>query len=237
MQPRSRDPESSYSQTERRARDRYALCALTGTAFSIICEFRANFELRSRLFLFLSSYSVFRRIPSFFPLPCPSRPSRFAHLSRSVAIGFRYIRRIKAHAMFRVSPCGSWPLFVVARADAIAPVARLRRYARSMMHIGSASDKKRRTQSFPSVRQSMSEFFGSFTVSCIATLSLRRRNKDRCSKETRFDFRQSAGKHTRAIWRENVHTPFPICLLYPFKLAYDDILFLLLLLISLVEIC
>lgn len=87
MQHCSRDPESSW--LDRDVHDRYALCALTGTAFSIICEFRANFELRaslcSRLFLFHSS-SIRRVLFFFSQLPHPSFPSRFGHLSRSVSL-------------------------------------------------------------------------------------------------------------------------------------------------------
>lgn len=101
MQHRGRDPESSWS--DRDASDRYALCALTGTAFSIICEFRANFELRAARSVPVCSFSALRRSPYpvifflFFPLPLPPRPSRSARLSRSVALsGFRHIRRYKS---------------------------------------------------------------------------------------------------------------------------------------------
>lgn len=62
-------------------------------------------------------------LPFFTALPRPSIPSSFAHLPRSVAIGFRHIRRHKSARDF--SRVALRPLSIVARADAIAPVAQL----------------------------------------------------------------------------------------------------------------
>lgn len=168
-------------------------------------EFRARCRaLCSRLLLFRSSSMrrVFARfcLPLFY-VPPVSRPflfSRFAHLSRNVALSaFGTFGVTKAHARrdatrrFACRRAGnSCPLFVVARADAIAPVARLQRYRTHAQW--RAPDKKRLTGAvLPSVRQSTSEFFGSFTVVCIAPLPPRWRHRDRRSKGIRFDFRES----------------------------------------------
>jgi len=96
MQHRNRDPESSQTET---MRDRYALCALTGTAFSIICEFRANFELHGSLCSRLLLLPSFVDIPIVFSLSFSSLPlalQRFAYLSRSVTIDFQHIQRYKS---------------------------------------------------------------------------------------------------------------------------------------------
>jgi len=102
MQHRSRDPESSWPDGD--VRDRYALCALTGTAFSIICEFRANFELRASLWfsgLLLFLFLPMRFLSFFFPLPLQlSDPSCFAY--QEALSAFSTFDVIKAHAMFRI---------------------------------------------------------------------------------------------------------------------------------------
>jgi len=162
MQHRSRDLESSWPDGD--VRDRYALCALTGTAFSIICEFRANFELRaslrfSGLLLFL--FRLLRFLSFFFPLPAV----RFFVLcvSRS-AIGFRHIRCYKSardvshlrHAARALCPLSVMPTRLHQLHDIVRTPGDAHR---------PAPDKKRLTGAvLSSVRQSTSGFFGSFIV-------------------------------------------------------------------------
>lgn len=150
--------------------------------------------------LFADIYAVFGRFLSFFPSLPPVPPFGLqAPLKKRRLSAFGTFGVIKAH----LSP-GLCPF--VARADAIAPVAQLRRHRTHVRWCASAMpDKKQRSFSLSAGRR---RDFLAFSL-CLYRRAFSPWHRDRRWKGTRFDFREPRRKtysHNLTLKR----TYFPI---------------------------
>lgn len=155
------------------ARDRYTLCALTDTAFSIICEFRAGSSWLPFVLCSVSPFAFLHWILVFFFL-CLHLSLFFFHRASLKKCRYRFSTQyIKAYAVFHVSvvrvTCSL--LFVVLCRAWLHQLHECDDRKRICTHLPiddayrSALDKKRPMDA----SQSMSRFFGFSIIRCTAS--------------------------------------------------------------------